>query len=751
MSDEITSATLQMTGKAVEVGSLAVQKSIEIIAMLLKELAQAAQRHGQRQNEKQKVSKNQDVTSTDLTDIKPGAVSMKELVKNAKANKDTISFSEQAITKDDMKYLSKKAKEYQIPIAFTGSKGKDNVYANVRSSDLPAFQHICTEMMKDKLAERPQQMGNFKVQEWEMSFITHELNKHDLSASFGKTKAGNCICLYEKKDEKAILIARDEFVRKCKDVEKELQIGKDDEGFYRIENRLTGRKITFDKVPSKAELTDMMQERFGYDENKAALASAKFGEKTLTGADKAKYFSNDPQNAFSEIHANVELKGESIYAKDYSCWYLKTKADKMPKVVYQDKEGNFAVLQPEKMSKRKMAAILEKHLGIKDKAVASALIEKAEKVSDFYERSVTENLNHSLEFKESDIISGQTRTFVDEKHAVHQIIPQSAESTIERNGQDSFTVKSTVTGTDQIRTEDRKYEDQPVSDTKELKLSFSDKRAALQELSEMYKEQGLPDEAAEQMAKDVFEKAENQSAEKVLNIQEVRQDAMTVAFGTVTRDITTADKQAAASKIAAEFGVPSDTAEAIVEKAQEIKIDAVQKRVDAVQGGKTDFDTALNRRTDRDQIKQDSMVVCSAANPERHIVVAGDHNGERVTHDYSLFNGQQQIGNYSDAHTMDAAGQPITEANGRCAWTNLKEEMDTQLGMGNAVLTFESEQAYQEYMSDRELLMQLEKDGASIADKSPKLITEQTMGGNGHKANLPEMPEMPMPKTRGRH
>ncbi len=576
MSDEITSATLQMTGKAVEVASLAVQKNIEIIAMLLKELAQAAERHRQRQNEK-KASKNQDVTSNDLTDIKSGAVSMKELMKSAKANKDTISFSEQGITKDDMKYLSKKAKEYQIPIAFTGDKGKDNVYANVRSSDLPAFQHICTEMMKDKLAERPQQMGNFKVQDWEMPFITHELNKHDLAASFGKTKDGNCICLFEKKDEKAILIARDEFVRKCKDIEKELQIGKDDKGFYSIENRLTGQKITFDQVPSKEELADMMQNRFGYDENKAAMASAKFGEETLTGADKMKYFSKDPQNAFSKIHANVELKGESIYAKDYSCWYLKTKADKMPKVVYQDKNGNFAVLQPEKMTKRKMAVILDQHLGLKDKAVASALIEKAEKVSDFYESNVTENLNHSLEFNESDISPEKARTFVDEKHAVHQIIPQKADTAIERNGQDSFTVKSTVTGMDHIYTMDGKHEDEPLSDAKELKLSFSDKRSALQELSAMYKEQGLPDDAAEQMAKDVFEKAENQSSEKTLHIEEVREETkggnkettVKITSGEQTEEIDMSDHDKAIDEISEKFNVDTETAAQTIERAEE--------------------------------------------------------------------------------------------------------------------------------------------------------------------------------------
>ena len=577
MSDEITSASLQMTGKAVEVGSLAVQKSIEIIAMLLKELSQAAERRRQRQYEKQNASKAQSVSSTDLTGIKPGAVNMKELVKNTKANKDTISFSEQAITKEDMKYLSKKAKEYQIPIAFTGNKGKDNIYANVRSSDLPVFQHICTEMMKDKLAARPQELGNFKIQAWEMPFITNELNKHDLAASFGKTKDENCIFLFEKKDEKAILIARDEFVRKCKDIDKELQIGKDDKGFYSIENRLTGQKITFDEVPSKDVLSDTMRQRFGYDENKAALASAKFGETVLTGTDKMKYFSNDPQNAFSKIHANVEVKGESIYTKDYSCWYLKAKADKVPKVVYQDKEGNFAVLDPNRMTKRKTAAILEQHLGIKDKVVAAALIEKAEKVSAFYESNMSENRNLSLEFNETDMTPEQTRVFVDETHAEHRITPKNCENTIERDGLDSFTVKSTVTGVDHIYTMEGKQEEKPVSGTRELKLSFSDKRTALQELSAMYRQQGLPDDAAERMAKDVFEKAENQSSEKTLHIEEVRAETkgetkettVKITSSEQTEEIDMTDRDKAIDEVSEKFNVDAETAAQTIERAEE--------------------------------------------------------------------------------------------------------------------------------------------------------------------------------------
>ena len=577
MSDEITAATLQMAEKAASVAGTAAEKSIEIIAMLLRELSQTAERHRQRQSEKQKASKKQDVTSTDLTDIRPGAVSMKELVKNAKSNKDTISFSEQAITRDDMKYMSKKAKEYQIPISFTSNKGKDNIYPNIRSSDLPVFQHICTEMMKDKLAVRPQEVGNFKIHEWEMPFILHELNKHDLTASFGKTKDGEFVCLYEKKDEKAILIARDEFVRKCKEVEKELQISRDDKGSYSIEDRSTGQKITFDKVPTKAILSDMMQQRFGYDESKAALASAKFGEETLTGVDKKKYFSNDPQDAFSRIHANVEVKGESIYAKDHSCWYLKTKADKVPKVVYQDKAGNFAVLDPDKMTKRKMAAILEQHLGIKEKAVVAALIEKAVKVSAFYESNNAENRNYSLEINDPKMLSEKERSFIDENHAEHHIIPQEVKNTIERNGIDSFSVTSTVTGVDHIDTLESQHEDKPTSDTRELVLSFSDKQTALQELSAMYKEQGLSDDAAERMAEDVFEKAEDQSAEKVLHIEEVRSETIgenkettvKVTFGEQEEEIDMTDRDKAMEEISEKFNVNADTARETIERAEE--------------------------------------------------------------------------------------------------------------------------------------------------------------------------------------
>lgn len=114
-----------------------------------------------------------------MTDIKPGEVKIRDLIADAKKNGDTMSASEQGLTQSDKKIILKKSKEYGISVAFTGSEQKDNLYTNVRTSDLPILQRICTDMLQDKIAERPQKLGNFKVQKWEMPFIISELNKHN--------------------------------------------------------------------------------------------------------------------------------------------------------------------------------------------------------------------------------------------------------------------------------------------------------------------------------------------------------------------------------------------------------------------------------------------------------------------------------------------------------------------------------------------------------------------------------------------
>lgn len=579
MSDEVAGATLQVSmqtaEKSLEIGQRVVDSVIDNIAKLLQAISA---------KEKQKNPK-----STDLSEIKSGTVSMAELVKNAKKSGDTLSTSENALTKDDMKKLSKMAKKYGIPIAFTSDKNKENNYANVRTSDLQIFQKMCTDLMKNKLAERPQELGNFKVKDWEIPFITSELNNYDLSAQFGATKDGEKFCLYEKSDEKAIMIARNEFVKKCDELNANMTVTKN-EDFFVIQDKHSGKEISFEDVPSREELSEQIQKSFGYDKNKADIACAKFGEENLQGEEKKKFFSKNPQNNFSKVDTNITLQNENIYTKNFTCWRVTPKSDSVPKIVFQDENGRFAVLNPEKMTKAKMADILQKSLLINDKKIIEALVDKAEKVSDYYSKQDEKNFSFDYKFSKSDfdmknleIVSGMIRTDENGNTFTKKLPIDSISNDIQRTRKDEFIVQSTVN----VLEFDQNEKEHISSDTQQLVLSFSDKKNAVHQLTELYKKQGIPEDVAKQISKEVFAKAESQSAEKVLNIEEIRAETQAgktetkviVKSGNKSEEVEISDPEKAINEISEKFEVSPETAENVIEKVQENIEDFENKKI----------------------------------------------------------------------------------------------------------------------------------------------------------------------------
>ncbi len=106
MSDEVAGATLQVSmhaaEKAVDMTAKTVNEIMDVIAKLLQALA--ANRGGASTGGKDKVQK------TDLTDIKPGTVKIKDLIANARKNGDSISTSDHGLTATDKKYIAKKSK-----------------------------------------------------------------------------------------------------------------------------------------------------------------------------------------------------------------------------------------------------------------------------------------------------------------------------------------------------------------------------------------------------------------------------------------------------------------------------------------------------------------------------------------------------------------------------------------------------------------------------------------------------------------
>lgn len=575
MSDDVTGVTLQVVQKGADVAAHTAKELIDLIMRMLAEMNRQRERSDNKQPK---------VSSTDLTSIKPGQVGMDTLRSNAKTIGDTLSMSENALTKADMQFIAQKAKRYGIPVAFSNAKSKDNIFATVRTGDLPLFKQLCTELMKSKIAERPQELGNFRCDAWEIPFLTTHFNKNDLSAQFIQTADGENLCIFEKQDEKAIKMTRDSFVQQCNDVKSDLAFDRDESGYITIKNQKTGKEISFDQILDKKTLAAEMQKAFDWDEIKAQLGSARFGEEMLQAEQKEKFFSDGAHAQFKQVEANVTVEGEDPICKEYSCWRLTPKSDEQPRIVFASKDGAFAVLEPEKMTRQQMRFRLDEQLGLTDRKHQTALIQKAENIAAFYAMQETHTAEYTFSkqdfnLRETAVALGLRKTDEEGNTVYTKKLPiSSMHSEVNRTEKDFFRVDSTVTA---IET-DAEGVDHTQQDIKELVLSFSDKKASLQQLRELYVSQGVPDHIAKQMAKDVFRKAEMQNPNKPIQIQEVREQSMTIAMGMQSADISTTDKQVAADRVADEFGVSAELAETIVEKAEEIKIDAMQEREEIV-------------------------------------------------------------------------------------------------------------------------------------------------------------------------
>lgn len=699
-------------------------KVLDIILKLLQELGQVAVN-----------AAGNNVSKEDITVGKPGVNKIADLENYCQRNGIPMVTSDQSITKEDMKKIAEKAKDNGIKVAFKGSKGKDCIHPCCAQNEADIFKKICTEVMQEKIAERPQDLGNFKVQAWEIPFLTAELNKHDLTAQFGKTPKGEYFCLYEKVDEKAIKIAKNEFVSKCNEIEKGIELKHESSGFYSIVDKKAGKEITFDALPTRSQLEMQIRAVFGYDSIKADILCAKFGQEQLDGAEKKRFFSSDPQNEFSKIDTNVTLKGESILVKPFPCWRLMPKSPKEPKIVFQGENGAFCVLQPETSTKKAMAEKLRQELHITDADTVNALVEKAVGVSDYYKKLDKQNLTCNRQFIMDQDEHGNY-TLKELSSGREKLTGQKAVTTdIQRTGETTFTVSG--------------------ADHPTLNLSLSNKKTALQQLKEMYCGIGISEAVALSMAKEVFKKAELQSAVQILDIEEIKIKEsemakqnpllqLTVRYGNKQHDFNMSDREQAIKKISEHFQVPELAAvqvldqamERVEEKTQfhvhaqniedstvyygsqaksEQSIDTLSRSVDLSkenyrQPEKMSLNEALNRHPEKGSSgSYDNIVVCSPDNFNNYVVSQARNNGKRLVHEYSVFrDGVEQTasdsfktnGIFTDENSLDESNKPIMIGN-TTYWNALKQDIHEKSGLPSEnVLVFKSQTDFENYRKD---------------------------------------------------
>ncbi|MBR3023404.1 MAG: hypothetical protein IKH71_03020 [Oscillospiraceae bacterium] len=558
--DDLASVSLQMSMTVAQTAGSVVR---EIIADLLKML-QAQREYNLRRSELQLRS------GIDTSPLKGGEVRVRDLMDSARKTADSVSMSEHSISEADKNKLTGLADQYGIPIAFT-KRGEDSYMAHVRGRDVPVLKEMLTDLMQDKINQK-QSIGNFKLQKWEIPFLTNELNHYQLNAQFGQTKKGDYFCMYDKQDEKAVLIARSEFHRKYKEVRDNFTASKDEQGFFVLKDKASGKEITFDDTQKSCrEISAALQENFGYDKNKADIAAAKFGEENLQGKFKRNYFDN-PINDTKSITTNIAFADENAYTEQYTCMRVVPKTDSTQRVIFADNDGRFAVLDP-KMTHSEMADELKAQFGLSDKKEIDALVSKAEKTMLYYAKNEEQKFTSEIKFDKKDFnmsdietVSGMRREM--DGHVYTRSLPvDELKLDIDRTGKNSFSVKSHAV---HVETNENQ-ETTRSTESRMFTFSFSDKKQAVHELEAGLMSQGVPQPIANRAAMDAYGKAEAQETSRIVSVEGVKTDSAAhySADLTVEAEVYSAGKSAAIDvsdkkngleQLQSSFGVDKDTA-----------------------------------------------------------------------------------------------------------------------------------------------------------------------------------------------
>ena len=744
MGDEVAGVTLQVVSKGMMTSMDISAKLLDMIAKLFQELAAM---------KRAKDASKGNITSNDLKELKSGGVSYRDLKQAAQKTGDSLVTTENGMSKEDMKLIAKSAKKYGISVAFLNPKNKESVYACVRNSDLPIFKKICAEVIKEKIVTQPEALGNFKCEKWQIPFLTAELKNLDVPAMFPRSEQGS-FCLFEKKDERLVKLAWNAFTKKAEELQKEVSFDRDEEGYYTIKDMRTGKEVSFDpssRFWSQTRLSRELQTEFGYDENKANMCAAKFGEEMLQAEERKHFFSNSIMNEFVEDPNPVKLEGENSLCQLYKCWYLRPKEEANAQIVFQDEEsGKFAALDVSKLSRAQMREILSATLEISDEETLSALVDKAERVNSKFTRDHAVYYSSSRSFSEKDWKDSQLTvyTYSENGEETTKKMPpvKQVNQKIERNGghstfgRNTFTVECTFYST----VIDEKGNESLKESERSLTLSLTNKKKSIHDLTEMYKKQGIPASIAKELAKEVFHKAEMQSPEKLVAIEEVRAESMTIAYGAVSAEIPITSRETAVAEMTETLGIPTEQAETVVSRAEEIQQESVAAEIVPITAREEEIEPHLSENNKYSEIPTmlEEQPVAAASKPEPVFTPPKISTEEQMKMEQKRIAALSKVAEISP----EEAEKALKQADMKAMMTGGRAELNVNLigkeGLANVNAFVES--LGESLGISREETIQTIKN-ANMAFKS--IETEELsaatsitsgIGGNGHETHISE-------------
>ena len=334
------------------------------------------------------------VKQSDDNKIYKGALDVKRF--NEVAEKHG-GFSQQTISSQDVDAVIAEAKKLNIPINVR-DLGNGNSAVCFLKKDSELFEQGLKNIVAEKLRLKDGDYLAFEVKPNEIEPLKQELEKNGINADFVKTYDNKIKCVYDAQDKSVMEVIKSDFKEKHEEIANNLNIEYNSE---KRSFRLTDgeKSIQLSKLPTEAKLNTILQNRFGYDEVSAALACKKF-ESALSDEQK-KFFRIDTKQLekISNFERNIKLDGESPLLKDFSFARLKTRADNHNHFAVSN--GDHVVhLIPDTMPRRSMEEEIRSKLGITDKAVITAIVDKSTTLNNKYkerEKEISKDLNRTMD------------------------------------------------------------------------------------------------------------------------------------------------------------------------------------------------------------------------------------------------------------------------------------------------------------------------------------------------------------------
>ena len=212
MSDEVASATLQTS-----------QKAIEVALELIKLLAPIAEKFIAEMYHKS-VNGVNFVGNKVASVVAAGTVSNKALISEAKKANSPISSTNNFLARDAER-IAEKAKQYKIPVAIIGNGEKQTV--EFLDRDKAVMEQIFNEVMQERINGAPQSVKCFSVGENNAAAMKAAFEENGIECQFMGSKDGKVTCIYPAENAEQVAIIKEDYKKMHNEVAEHCQIAAD--------------------------------------------------------------------------------------------------------------------------------------------------------------------------------------------------------------------------------------------------------------------------------------------------------------------------------------------------------------------------------------------------------------------------------------------------------------------------------------------------------------------------------------------